>query len=467
MSTPTLKGMIIIISAIVPSIFFSQQKMVNFGNFVTHSGAEVGLFGDVQNEGVFKNNTGDLYFTGSSLQQVSGNNLIRTGQLFLNNTIKLDNELQVYNLFTFNSGIVNSDRGDNTTEFLHFLSGANYTGASAAKYVNGVVRKTGNTSFSFPVGENGLYRPINIAPPTLSTDHFTGFYSNTDPHTNGYNHGEKEASIDHISNCEYWILDRTNGSSDVTVTLSYDNLGTAGCSGVSDQSDLIVTKWNGTLWENLGNSATTGTVSLGNITTFGNVTSFSPFTLGSTGTNNPLPVELISFQATKKDQDVKITWQTETEINSAYFIIQRSKNFTKWEDVMKIEAAGQSNAKINYKDFDVSPYKGTSYYRLKQVDLDGEFKLSKNNAVKFEEEEEEEEGNFTIYPNPSSSIVTIQFNETSKQLYLTNSQGKKIDLKPYTISISNNQYVLNLENLSNGLYFISNNQQQVSKLIKQ
>lgn len=120
----------------------------------------------------------------------------------------------------------------------------------------------------------------------------------------GYSRTQVDPSFQSISSCEYWVLDRTNGTSNVNVTLSFRP--TFGdCSGVTDPSTLLVARWDGSTWTNEGNSASSGTTT-GTVTS-NSVTSFSPFTLASTDhIANPLPIELVNFTAKVNQELVNI-----------------------------------------------------------------------------------------------------------------------------------------------------------------
>lgn len=118
------------------------------------------------------------------------------------------------------------------------------------------------------------------------------------------------------------MLDRTNGASNVIVTLSWEATSCA----VTNPRELSVTCWNGAEWVDRGNGGTTGTNANGTILTALSVTIFSLFTLASMASSNPLPIELINFGAIANDNSVDAKWQTVVEINNAYFTVQRSKN---------------------------------------------------------------------------------------------------------------------------------------------
>ena len=88
---------------------------------------------------------------------------------------------------------------------------------------------------------------------------------------------------------------------------------------------------------------------------------------------SPLPVELLSFTARPlQNEFVKCEWQTASEINSDYFLVQRSIDAINFEIVGSVSAAGYSNSILEYEFDDHEPYDGVSYYRLQQFDRDGE-----------------------------------------------------------------------------------------------
>jgi gliding motility-associated-like protein len=87
---------------------------------------------------------------------------------------------------------------------------------------------------------------------------------NGDANIQGFNRNSREAGLGTISPCEYWNINRTNGNSNVTVTLGWDDQ--RGCSLLNTLSQLNVARWNGTIWENRGNNSQQGIVSSGFVT---------------------------------------------------------------------------------------------------------------------------------------------------------------------------------------------------------
>jgi len=91
---------------------------------------------------------------------------------------------------------------------------------------------------------------------------------------------------------------------------------------------------------------------------------------------SPLPVELISFTASCIDGYNLINWITSIEINNDYFTIERSYDAKEFEVVDIVKGAGKCNVIKKYEVIDLYPFKGNSYYRLKQTDFDGKYNYS-------------------------------------------------------------------------------------------
>jgi hypothetical protein len=91
--------------------------------------------------------------------------------------------------------------------------------------------------------------------------------------------------------------------------------------------------------------------------------------------NDPLPVEIIYFDGTVTPSFNKIIWSTASEHNSDYFQIERSIDGIEWKTIGTKSASGNSNTKIDYSYIDSFDDLVIHYYRLKQVDYDGQYKM--------------------------------------------------------------------------------------------
>lgn len=85
----------------------------------------------------------------------------------------------------------------------------------------------------------------------------------------------------------------------------------------------------------------------------------------------PLPVSLTSFNATKIIDGVKLSWSTVSEKNNSHFDILRSSDKENFELITTKTGAGNSFARLDYSYTDPTPANGNNYYKLRQVDLDG------------------------------------------------------------------------------------------------
>ena len=118
---------------------------------------------------------------------------------------------------------------------------------------------------------------------------------------------------------------------------------------------------SGGIWSNIIANKTGAALS-GSLARAGSVT---PLTV------NSLPVTLTNFSASIEKAVTQINWTTASEINNAYFTIERSIDGKNFVELFNKEGADNSQVRINYVAYDEHPLPGTSYYRLKQTDFNG------------------------------------------------------------------------------------------------
>jgi len=163
----------------------------------------------------------------------------------------------------------------------------------------------------------------------------------------------------------------------------------------------------------------------------------------------PLPVTLNTFTAARNRANVTLKWETTTEINNRGFALQRNLGNGNWQVLDFIESKavnGNSNSLLTYTYNDFNPAKGITQYRLKQVDIDGAFKLSQIRAVRGEGQK----GRTIIYPNPASgSKVNVVLEDVKGSFDVS-----LIDLNGRTIKewrkLTSNSIVI--DNLTPGIY---------------
>jgi uncharacterized protein (TIGR02145 family) len=121
-----------------------------------------------------------------------------------------------------------------------------------------------------------------------------------------------------------------------------------------------------------------------------------------------LPVELTSFTAVQTNKDIKLNWNTATEINTSIFDIEKKISTTNsWQNIASIKASGNSTTPKQYSYTDKNVNTGKYSYRLKMVDLNGSFKYSDIVNVDITAPAKFELSN--AYPNPWNPTTTIRY----------------------------------------------------------
>ncbi len=272
--------------------------------------------------------------------------------------------------------------------------------ADASSFVDGWMRKVGASPFTFPLGSDAMHAPLAISAPASPTDHFTARYRHDDPHPL-WDVFQKEPTLDHLSRCEYWELERTSGSSAVAVTLSWD---TPRSCTVDSPPDLRVARWGSTLWRDHGNSALTGSSVAGTVSTALPTTQFGTFTLASATFLNPLPVELLVFEVHEAGPKVRAAWATASEAGAREFQLERSGSGLAFSTVAVLDAVGNRQGITAYEAFDHAPLRGLSYYRLRMVDMDGSERFGPVATLLREPPAIAE-----AYPNPTDDLLWIDW----------------------------------------------------------
>jgi len=171
--------------------------------------------------------------------------------------------------------------------------------------------------------------------------------------------------------------------------------------------------------------------------------------------NSTLPVELLSFSANCLNDEVLLNWVTANEINSDYFVVQRSDDLFNWKDLTYVEAAGNSNHNLNYNYNDLLMKESIIYYRLKIVDMDGSFNNSNVITVSCKGESD---FNFELYPNPVNQKLTVRFlnnDAESVKLYMTNSIGQIVYQTKFVELEFSTEINLDVSNLPEGIYMLN------------
>jgi subtilisin-like proprotein convertase family protein len=405
--------------------------------------------------------------------------------LIMNNTSTtgtrlLDTQITINNATTFTNGRLYTSEAFR----VNYIAGASTSVASTNSYIVGWARKIGWTNgipFEFPLGNddggtNRFAAPIRFTPNANAnaTTHFTATYRRITPNTgspadNGnvntapltnvapYPILTKEVTINHVSNVEYWILERTNGTATGTVHLSYDNIRSG---GASVPADLLVCRWNsGTpIWENKGNGGTSTASGFNYVQSTANTfTAFSPVTLASTTRLNILPVTWLSFEVVGQDNNAFLQWQTQTETDNAKFEVERSLDGMNFSTIATINGFGNSstNKTYTFTDKNITELGVTIlYYRIKQIDTNKSYSYTTIKSLMLDKVSLR----LRAYPNPLKETLTIHFSTKEADSYVSlriiDATGRvwaNYDVKCYK---GENTYQINTEGLAVGTYVL-------------
>lgn len=180
---------------------------------------------------------------------------------------------------------------------------------------------------------------------------------------------------------------------------------------------------------------------------------------------SPLPIELVSFEANViEESEVELNWETVSEINNAYFSIERSIDDENWETIQEIEGANNSIELIAYSTIDTNPIKGVSYYRLKQTDYNGTFTYSDIKVVEITLDSEKNT-NIHVYPNPTVDIIYIKSTDI-ENLRVYSSIGRDVTFSIKEISRTESTISYSVGHLLKGVYFVKNNTTAISFIKK-
>jgi photosystem II stability/assembly factor-like uncharacterized protein len=241
--------------------------LVAVGNVLINSGAtlngnakEIYLGGNWDNSGSFTYANTTVIFAGASGLGSANQRIIKAsgtenfydikadkanGKLYLNCPVNVNNKLFL------SKGVIVST-ATNLLTFPHGSSIDTSFSGNDTCYISGPVKKIGNQTFTFPLGDttltSGRYHPLSITAPTNTTDAFTAQYYSSFS-------GTDTLAVDSIQMCktEYWTIARNVGSSNVLTTLGWNSNNCL----TTNTYDMVVSGWDGSIWKSLeGNNIT-------------------------------------------------------------------------------------------------------------------------------------------------------------------------------------------------------------------
>ncbi len=166
---------------------------------------------------------------------------------------------------SFLAGSVSAQPGIIVTErtvprgYFGFVGTASYTGVSDTAHVDGYVRTYMTTPFTFPIGDNGVYRPASVSTSSDTAPTDAAYYG-VNPTTDSYPATSVGSGVVNVSTTEYWDI---NGTTPATITLTWNN-----ASGVTSLTATKIVGWDGTKWVEIpATVVASSTTTAGSITT--------------------------------------------------------------------------------------------------------------------------------------------------------------------------------------------------------
>ncbi len=343
------------------------------------------------------------------------------------------------------------------------------TGGLNSTPVQGFVSSTGNgrlrrntasaSAYFFPVGSslvNPRFRPVMLNPSGTTPNTYSVRFVNHNPTIDGFDVTLKDASLGTVNPLWYQKINHDAGSSDPDVRLYFD----ATADMIPPLPSLLMTQWAYNAppvqWRAINGVTIAGVASpaLSSVTKSG-WTTFISENFNLAPQSIPLPVELANFSANCDQGKILLKWTTLSEKNTSHFIIEKGLNPDTFEPIGSIKASGNSVSPVDYAfDAGKGENSNTVYFRLIQVDQDGNFELSpvipatcKGSAQPY----------IALYPNPVNEILEIIVNDNRASNYsinVLNTLGQAIYLKSISTSAGFNQFRISFTDFASGIYFI-------------
>jgi len=336
-----------------------------------------------------------------------------TGVILNNSSITATNLVLNTGKLTLGSNTltVGSTTGGSSNSYVY--TDSSITVAGYLKILN-----VGNSNVTFPVGRISSYTPCYIqnsgTPRDFTVRVFDGVYANG------------------LTGTRY-----TGASADTKLKMAWEITP----NNATDVNAQIILQWNGTIdegtsfalnrtsayyiknrhisgddtWKQITSSFSSPSTGIYQLLAT-NVTTFS---LNTGQEGNGLPIELFSFTAKETIDGILLNWITASEINNDYFVLERSIDGITWEEIYTCKGAGTST-KINHYGFvDYERQSSTVYYKLKQVDFDGNYSYS--NIVSVTNNVEPSKIN--VFPNPFDG----------RNIYITGLRDKEFAITIYNV----------------------------------
>ena len=386
--------------------------LINPGSLDLGAGA-LEVRGDLTNTGTLTSGTSPVTFSGTTDQLLNLNgaslyqvlvNKTTTGA----NTLLLANNLTVSNGLSLTNGFINTKVGA-TVNTLSLPNGATLSGEGTGRYVLGALQITrsvvSGTAVDF--GHGAILNPNTNNLGTVSITRTAGLS------TADVSFGQSLATSSLKGIDRIWTVSAaTLPSAAVQLTLNW----------LADDDNGLTSFTQAWMWQQpaAGQPWTkVGTVADGSARSISmSPTVLNRFTVSNAA--NPLPVTLLDFTAQAEGQAaVALRWATATELNNAGFTVERSLDAHAFQTIGTVAGAGTNAVRHDYTLLDAKLPAGATliYYRLRQIDQNGDFAYSPVRSVALTPQA----AGFVVYPSrvPTGQVATYRYTGAAQPGTLT------------------------------------------------
>jgi hypothetical protein len=348
------------------------------------------------------------------------------GYAFLSNALYLSQAAQI--------------TGYSNTNFLKF-SGAN---AKIRKEVTSV------GTYTFPIGVSNIFTPIDINLTAVGNATFEEIRINsvggTLPTCLTTANGNKSYRVYHNIGTTY---NGTTGTMKISYAQNTASLAERGPSYVPSSAKIV--RCDGTMLRVMSTTAGEFADNFNVLNTVSSNFSNGTYDYIITSDANILPITLRDFKGKTQGEAAFLTWNTEGALNFSHFEIEHSADGETWKNLGKRDYYKQIN-QYEFKHGEMAT--GTNYYRLKQVDLSGDFEYSRVITLNFEDGRTIVSARPNIVSDQTTIIVNTQKTGVIT-LNLVNSVGKIVESKQINAEKGIQEIPFDLSQKPNGIYLIN------------
>lgn len=409
---------------------------------------------------------------GSNNPVILGSLTVLSGNLQVNSVLNITGmSVSVMNSnasITF-GGIANITRDLNsTTNFIALSQGGKLIMENIGKGQG--LKRQGNVEF--PIGTlNGTFTPAIINNKEFNPATIKGDFGVTVQNGVLLNGTDGSPITSNVVN-KTWMVSLVDGDADASLTFKWNASDELPDFTASNSKIALFSNNSWTLNPNATFDAAARTIKLTGLTgsAASSLFNFPLFTVQG-GLINPLPVELVWFEAVKKAGEVALSWETASEKNNAGFEVQVSADGKQFE---ALDFVASQNGNAGYSQRYAYSHKtesreGLVYYRLKQIDLNG--------AIAFYPAKVVDLGRFkptvAVFPNPFQDAIKVSLETTrpeTAEILVTDMSGKAIYTARHDLSGGLNRLEIALGNQPAGVYLLkatTGTQTYTSRLVKE